>query len=126
VMQKVDLYDGAYGNFESDTYRWLRIETYGETLDKQVGSQSRSPRKSPNCLALGSILPYWRLAAVRGICGAPCRKIGLLPGRVGHYSIRGEPTCSHKRSLLTSVFRAVRRFVEAPFDDRAFDAVFSN
>ena len=30
MSQKVDLYDSAYGNYESDGYRLVRIETYGE------------------------------------------------------------------------------------------------
>jgi hypothetical protein len=32
VPQKVDLYDSAYGNYVLDTYRQVRIETYGEDL----------------------------------------------------------------------------------------------
>src|SRR5690349_9652520 len=29
---KVDLYDGAYGNYEEEVYRQIRVETYGEDL----------------------------------------------------------------------------------------------
>ena len=32
MSQKVDLYNSACGNYESDTYRLVRIETYGEDL----------------------------------------------------------------------------------------------
>lgn len=30
MSQKVDLYDNAYGNFKSDSYRQIRIDTYGQ------------------------------------------------------------------------------------------------
>src|SRR5271165_4301315 len=29
MPNKVELYDGEYGNYESDVYRHVRIETYG-------------------------------------------------------------------------------------------------
>ena len=32
MSQKVDLYDTAYGNYQSHLYRQVRIETYGEDL----------------------------------------------------------------------------------------------
>jgi hypothetical protein len=32
VPDKVDLYDGAYGGYELDVYRQVRVETYGEDL----------------------------------------------------------------------------------------------
>lgn len=32
MKAKVDLYDGAYGNYEDAVYRQIRVETYGEDL----------------------------------------------------------------------------------------------
>jgi SAM-dependent methyltransferase len=32
MTAKVDLYDGAYGNYEEEVYRRIRVETYGEDL----------------------------------------------------------------------------------------------
>jgi len=32
MKAKVDLYDGAYGNYEEEVYRQIRVETYGEDL----------------------------------------------------------------------------------------------
>ena len=29
MPNKVELYDGEYGNYDSDIYRHVRIETYG-------------------------------------------------------------------------------------------------
>ena len=40
MSRKVDLYDSAYGNYESATYRQVRIETYGIgfPLPVEIGS----------------------------------------------------------------------------------------
>ena len=44
MSRKVDLYDSAYGNYESATYRQVRIETYGEDF-----GQRKNLMQSPNC-----------------------------------------------------------------------------
>ena len=53
MSQKVDLYDSAYGNYESDTYLQVRIETYGEDLGQtswvtteESKRQQANPHKS--------------------------------------------------------------------------------
>ena len=32
MTEKVDLYDSAYGNYGTEVYRQIRVETYGEDL----------------------------------------------------------------------------------------------
>src|SRR3974377_1079956 len=32
MLPKVDLYDNAYGNYDAEVYRQIRIESYGEDL----------------------------------------------------------------------------------------------
>jgi SAM-dependent methyltransferase len=43
MSQKVDLYDTAYGNYQSQTYRQVRIETYGEDLGQTSWVTPMSP-----------------------------------------------------------------------------------
>ena len=45
MSAEVDLYDAAHANYGSDVYRQVRMESYREKLDKQVGSLSSRPTR---------------------------------------------------------------------------------
>ena len=50
MSQKVDLYDTAYGNYGSHTYREVRIETYGEDLGQTSWVTSEESKEIPQLL----------------------------------------------------------------------------
>jgi SAM-dependent methyltransferase len=50
--QKVDLYDSAYGNYASETYRQIRVETYGDDFGQTSWISSEECREIPKLLAL--------------------------------------------------------------------------
>jgi hypothetical protein len=50
VAQRVDLYDSAYGNYESDTYRQVRLETYGEDLGQTSWVTTEESNEIPQLL----------------------------------------------------------------------------
>ena len=52
MSQKVDLYDSAYGNYESDGYRLVRIETYGEDLGQTSWVTTEESNEIPQLLDL--------------------------------------------------------------------------
>jgi cyclopropane fatty-acyl-phospholipid synthase-like methyltransferase len=52
VSPKVDLYDSAYGNYVSDTYRQVRIETYGEDLGQTSWVTTEESNEIPHLLDL--------------------------------------------------------------------------
>jgi SAM-dependent methyltransferase len=52
VPQKVDLYDRAYGNYESETYRLVRIETYGEDFGQTSWVTTEESTEIPQLLDL--------------------------------------------------------------------------
>ena len=52
MSQKVDLYDTAYGNYGSHTYREVRIETYGEDLGQTSWVTSEESKEIPQLLDL--------------------------------------------------------------------------
>ena len=52
MSQKVDLYDSAYGNYVSDTYRQVRIETYGEDFGQTSWVTTEESNEIPQLLDL--------------------------------------------------------------------------
>ena len=105
---KVDLYDSAYGNYESATYRQVRIETYGEDLGRTSWvTTERIQCDPPNAGAeiqfgcAGTGVRLW------GICIAPWRKSGMPGHRAGHQqtgSSQCEPACADDGSHVPSTF----------------------
>jgi ubiquinone/menaquinone biosynthesis C-methylase UbiE len=50
--QKVDLYNSAYGNYATETYRQIRVETYGDDFGQTSWISSEESREIPQLLAL--------------------------------------------------------------------------
>jgi len=130
VLEKVDLYDSAYGNFESDTYRLLRIETYGEDFGQTSWVTTEESKEIPQLLDLrrnSSVLEIGcgsggyalHLAEKMG-----CHLVGLDINQSG---VRTAKRLAVTRGLATQTrFEQCDVSKNLPFDDRAFDAVFSN
>ena len=85
LQKKVDLYDNAYGNYESDTYRQVRIETYGEDFGQTSWVTTEESKEIPKLLDLrlnSSVLGDW--VRFGGIWAAPCGNSGMPPRRAGY------------------------------------------
>jgi hypothetical protein len=52
MSRKADLYDSAYGNYESATYRQVRIETYGEDFGQTSWVTTEESNATPQLLGL--------------------------------------------------------------------------
>ena len=130
VSQKVDLYDSAYGNYESDTYRQVRIETYGEDFGQTSWVTTEESNEIPQLLELrlnsfvleigcGSGGYALHLAEKVG-----CRLVGLDINAAG---VRNANQLALARGLASQVrFEQCDVSKNLPFDDKTFDAVFSN
>ena len=130
MSQKVDPYDSAYGNYGSDTYRQVRIETYGEDLGQTSWVSTEESNEIPHLLDLRP-----NSSALEVGCGSGgyalhlaekvgCRLVGLDINALG---VRNANQLALVRGLASEA-----RFVQCdasknlPFDDNTFDAVFSN
>jgi SAM-dependent methyltransferase len=130
VSQKVDLYDSAYGNYVSDTYQQVRIETYGEDFGQTSWVTTKESNEIPRLLDLrpdsyalevgcGSGGYALHLAEKVG-----CRLVGL---DINAFGVRNANQLALARGLASEVrFEECDASKNLPFDDNTFNAVFSN
>lgn len=130
MSPKVDLYDSAYGNYESDTYRQVRIETYGEDLGQTSWVTTEESREIPERLDLRLNSSVLELGCGSGGYGlhlaekVGCRLVGLDINAPG---VRNANQLALARGLASQArFEQCDVAKNLPFDDQTFDAVFSN
>ncbi len=130
MAEKVDLYDNAYGNYASDAYRQVRVETYGQDFGQTSWVTTEESHEIPQLLGLtrdSSVLEIGcgsggyalHLAETIG-----CHIVGLDINAAGVRN--ANQLAGDKRPRIPGALRAVRRFQNLPFADKTFDAVFSN
>jgi ubiquinone/menaquinone biosynthesis C-methylase UbiE len=127
---KVDLYDSAYGNYESATYREVRIETYGEDFGQTSWVTTEESNAIPQLLGLRSDSFVLELGCGSGGYALHlaeklgCRLIGLDINEPG---VRNANQLALAKGLASRVrFEQCDASKNLPFDDNTFDAVFSN
>jgi ubiquinone/menaquinone biosynthesis C-methylase UbiE len=127
---KVDLYDSAYGNYEAEVYRQVRVETYGEDFGQTGWATTEESHEIPLMLSLmpgsyaleigcGSGGYAVQVAEMTG-----CRLLGVDINDAG---IRNANQLASARSLAGQVrFQNCDASKALPFDSTTFDAAFSN
>jgi ubiquinone/menaquinone biosynthesis C-methylase UbiE len=130
VAQRVDLYDSAYGNYESDTYRQVRLETYGEDLGQTSWVTTEESNEIPQLIDLSHNSFVLELGCGSGGYAlnlaerVGCRLVGLDINAPG---VRNANQLALTRGLAPQVrFEECDVSKNLPFDDQTFDAVFSN
>lgn len=127
---KVDLYNNAYGNYESDAYRDVRIETYGEDFGQTSWVTTEESAEIPQLLALardsyvlevgcGSGGYALHLAEKIG-----CRIVGLDINESGVHNANQLAQAAGLASQAS--FQQADASKNLPFDEETFDAAFSN
>lgn len=130
MKQKVDLYDGAYGNYEEEVYRQIRVETYGEDLGQTSWVNKEESEEIVKLLKLGPESQVLEIGCGSGryalnvACRVGCRVIGM--------DLNG-PGIARARKLAAAEGLGERVSFEHAdaskplrFADGQFDAVFSN
>jgi len=130
VSQKVDLYDSAYGNYVSDTYRKVRIDTYGEDFGQTSWVTTEESNEIPQLLDLRHNSFVLELGCGSGGYAlhlaekVGCRIVGLDINALG---VRNANQLALARGLGSTVrFEQCDASKNLSFDDDSFDAVFSN
>src|ERR1700748_2797189 len=127
---KVDLYDGEYGNYESDVYQQVRIETYGVDFGQTSWVTTEESTRIPGLLELTSS------SAVLEIAGGPgayalhiaettgCSITGLDINALGIHN--ANELALHRGLGPQAHFEVCDFSKPLPFADETFDAIFSN
>ena len=130
MSRNVDLYDSAYGNYESATYRQVRIETYGEDFGQTSWVTTEESKAIPELLHLRSDAFVLEVGCGSGGYAlhlaekVGCRLVGL---DVNAHGVRNANQLALERGLASHArFEQCDASKNLPFDDNTFDAVFSN
>ncbi|HEX8815910.1 MAG TPA: methyltransferase domain-containing protein [Terriglobales bacterium] len=130
MSQAVNLYDGAYENYESETYREIRTETYGEDYGQTSWVTTDESEEIPQLLALKADSSVLEIGCGSGGYALHlaekigCRILGL------DVNVPGIRNANRLAAVKNLVSRA--RFEDQdvsrtlPLNDGSFDAVFSN
>jgi SAM-dependent methyltransferase len=126
----VELYDGAYGNYDSDVYRQVRIETYGEDFGQTSWVTTEESEEIPRSLGLTGDSSVLEIGCGSGAYALHiaqefgCHIIGLDINELGIGT-------ANQLALTAGMAQKVRFEVcdvsqTLPFADASFDAVFAN
>jgi len=130
VADNVDLYDGAYGNYEAEIYRQIRVETYGEDLGQTSWVTTEESNQIPEILDLAPHSSVFELGCGSGRYAlqfakrSGCRVLGV---DINESGVR--TAC---RLAQAAQMSSVCRFEQCdaskrlPYADGHFDAAFSN
>jgi len=127
---KIDLYDSAYANYDSEVYRHIRRETYGEDFGQTSWVTTEESNEIPELLDLtpdSSVLEVGCGSGGYALYLAEkvgCSVVGLDINAAG---IRNANQLAAARGLAARAHFEDRDVsTSLPFADNTFDAVFSN
>ena len=130
MASKVDLYDGAYGNYDLPVYRQVRIETYGEDLGQTSWVTIEECDAIPQHLGLNDNSQVLEIGcgsgryALRVAKNIGCRIVGL---DINPLAIQNARQLAETLALGSRVrFEQCDVRNNLPFENSEFDAVFSN
>lgn len=130
MKAKVDLYDRAYGNYEEEAYRQIRVETYGEDLGQTSWVSNEESEEIGKKLGLGRESQVLEIGCGSGryalnlASRSGCRVIGV--------DLNGPGIERAQKQAAAEGLGARARFAHADaskplrFAEGEFDAVFSN
>jgi ubiquinone/menaquinone biosynthesis C-methylase UbiE len=130
MWSSVDLYDNAYGHYDADVYRQVRVATYGQDLGQTGWATTQESDEIPRTLQLtrhshvleigcGSGRYALQVAAILG-----CRVLGLdlnVPGVHNAQRLAAAQNLGAQTQFLVA-----NASQPLPFADSSFDAAFSN
>lgn len=130
MSNKVDLYNGAYGNYEAELYRQIRVETYGEDLGQTSWVTTEESNQIPQILKLKPHSSVFELGCGSGRyalqltqrCG--CLVLGV---DINESGVRTASRLAEAAQMSANCrFEQCDASQPLPYADRNFDAAFSN
>jgi SAM-dependent methyltransferase len=125
-----DLYNNAYGNYGSDPYRHVRMETYGQDFGQTSWVTTEESQEIPQLLDLGSDSSLLEIGCGSGGYALHlAEKIGcqIVGVDINESGIRSAKELAQTRALGSRArFEQCDVSKNLPFDNETFDAAFSN
>jgi SAM-dependent methyltransferase len=130
MASKVDLYNSAYGNYESDVYRQIRIATYGQDLGQTSWVTTEESREIPRLLSLTSDSTVLEIGCGSGRYALQLAKtVGchVLGVDLNEFGVQNANRLSSDAGLADRVrFQTCDVSRPLSFENASFDAAFSN
>jgi SAM-dependent methyltransferase len=127
---EIDLYDNAYGHYDADVYRQVRVETYGEDLGQTGWATTQESSAIPRTLQLGRDSYVLEVGcgsgryALQVASTIGCRLLGFDRNAPG---IDNANRLAATQNLVAQAqFQIVDASQPLPFANSSFDAAFSN
>ncbi len=128
--QKVDLYNSAYGNFATETYRQIRVETYGDDFGQTSWISSEECREIPQLLAVtrdSNVLEIGCGSGGFALQLAESTGARILGLDLNESGIRNANQLAQARGLQSQARFELHDVTQnVPSPPRTFDAVFAN
>jgi ubiquinone/menaquinone biosynthesis C-methylase UbiE len=130
MSTKVDLYDGEYGNYESDVYQQVRIETYGVDFGQTSWVTTEESTQIPGLLELTGNSSVLEIGCGSGAYALHiaktigCSITGLDINALGIHN--ANQLALHRGLGSQARFEVCDVSKPLPFGDEAFDTIFSN
>jgi SAM-dependent methyltransferase len=127
---KVDLYDGEYGNYESDVYGQVRTETYGVDFGQTSWVTTEESMQIPGLLELTSNSSVLEIGCGSGVYALHIAKTTgctVTALDINALGIQNANQLAEDSGLRKQVhFEVCDASQPLPFADETFDAIFSN
>ena len=130
MSAKVDLYDNAYSNYGSTVYQQVRTETYGQDFGQTSWVTSEESAEIPRMLRLEASSSVLEIGCGSGGYAlhlaktVGCSIVGLDVNAAGVHNANQLATTSGLAA--EAHFQHCDAAKSLPFNDKSFDAVFSN
>jgi SAM-dependent methyltransferase len=130
MTEKVELYDNAYGNYDAEVYRQIRVETYGEDLGQTSWVTTEESSEIPRMLGITAASNVVEIGSGSGryalqvASTTGCRVVGV---DINNPGIQNANALAAEQNLAERVrFEKCDASQPLRFGDATFDAVFSN
>jgi ubiquinone/menaquinone biosynthesis C-methylase UbiE len=130
MPDKVELYDGEYGNYDADVYRQVRLETYGVDFGQTSWVTTEESAQIPISIGLTSNSSVLEIGCGSGVYALHlaqsigCSVTGLDINALGVHN--ANQLALHRGLDRQATFAVCDVSRPLPFASETFDAVFSN
>lgn len=130
MSHKVDLYNGAYGNYATELYRQIRVDTYGEDLGQTSWVTTQESNQIPQMLNLAPDSSVFELGCGSGRYALQlakkyrCRVLGV---DINESGVRTACRLAEAAQMSSECrFEQCDASKPLPYANGEFDAAFSN